>query len=199
LTRQGGTEFSTCLVTVNAPRRTSDYLTCPRGSLLCSVAVIVPPSQGGTAAWRPPARGGGATPTVYATGSGPGYPTTSLCRPPVTRPPRLARTPRAPEAWAVTVISTAGRRRERVHLLYPAPPGCPSPRFSSQPGGSSHPPVAYRAVRLPFLLVRRHRMRNGVGKPVTGLWHSFGVGLRIPRARWSGPPSPAMPPCALSS
>jgi hypothetical protein len=47
----------------------------------------------GAAAWRPPARGGGATPTVYATGPGPGYPTTSLCRPPVTRPPRLARPP----------------------------------------------------------------------------------------------------------
>src|ERR1039458_9481326 len=43
----------------------------------------------------------------------------------------------------------------------------PLPSVSAQPGGSSHPPVAYRVARLPVPLVRQHWTRNGAGKTVT--------------------------------
>jgi len=47
-------------------------------------------------------------------------------------------------------------------------PGCPSREFPARPGGQQPP-----ACRLPggtvVSLVRRHRTRNGVGKPVTEL------------------------------
>ena len=70
--------------------------------------------------------------------------------------------------WASTYCSPDGGRA-RCHGLAASP-------VSSLPGqaGSSHPPVAYRVARLPVPLVRRHRTRNGAGKPVTGLRRSSG-------------------------
>ncbi len=45
----------------------------------------------------------------------------------------------------------------------------PPVSFLPSQAGSSHPPVAYRVARLSVSLVRRHRMRNGAGKPATEL------------------------------
>lgn len=47
--------------------------------------------------------------------------------------------------------------------------GLAAPPVSSLPGQASisHQPVAYRVPRVPVLLVRRHRTRNGTGKTTT--------------------------------
>ena len=55
-------------------------------------------------------------------------------------------------------------------------PGCPPP-VSSCPARRAVAirlsPTGWHGCRFP--LVRWHRMRNGAGKPVTELWHSFGL------------------------